>query len=105
VQKYVSPIDYVRSGLVVHVSQSTWNKLSDKERKALLDAVEPTDKYASGRNDEQVALAIKRVQEEGMIILKPDIKAFERTAEAIVKEKLDGDLWPAGLYEKIRAMD
>jgi TRAP-type transport system periplasmic protein len=105
VQKYVSPIDYVRSGLMVLVSQSTWNKLGDKERKAVLEAVDPTDKWASKQNDEVVAMSIKGVQEKGMVILQPDIEAFKRTAAVAVKEKLDGQVWPAGLYEKIRAMD
>ena len=40
-----------------------------------------------------------------MEILEPDIEAFKSTAAKTVKEKLDGDVWPAGLYEKIRAMD
>ncbi len=105
VQKYVSPIDYVRSGLMVLVSQSTWNKLSDAEQKALLDAVAPTDEWASKKNDEVVAMSIKGVQEKGMVILEPDIEAFKRTAAEIIREKLDGEAWPAGLYEKIRAMD
>ena len=105
VQKYVTPIDYVRSGLLVLISQSTWNKLNDKEQKALLEAVDPTDKWASKRNDEVVAASIKGVQEKGMIILQPDLEAFKRTAAVAVKEKLDGEIWPAGLYDKIRAMD
>ena len=45
------------------------------------------------------------VKEKGMVILEPDIDAFKSTAAKIVKEKLDGSVWPAGLYEKIRAMD
>ena len=105
VQKYVTPINYVRSGLLVLISQSTWNKLNDKEQKALLEAVDPTDKWASKRNDEVVAASIKGVQEKGMIILQPDLEAFKRTAAVAVKEKLDGKIWPAGLYDKIRAMD
>jgi TRAP-type C4-dicarboxylate transport system substrate-binding protein len=105
VQKYVSPINYIRSGLVVVASESVWKKLSDKEQKALIAALEPTDKWASRRNDEIVAKSIKGVQEKGMIILEPDIEAFKRTAAVAVKEKLDGKVWPAGLYEKVKAMD
>ena len=105
VQKYVSPINYIRSGLVVIMSESVWKKLSEKEQKALLSATEPTDKWASKRNDEIVAKSIKGVQDKGMIILEPDIEAFKRTAAIAVKEKLDGKVWPAGLYEKVKALD
>ena len=105
VQKYVSPINYIRSGLVIIMSKSVWKKLSKKEQKALIAATEPTDKWASKRNNEIVARSIKGIKEKGMIILDPDIEAFKRTATIAVKEKLDGKVWPAGLYDKIRAMD
>lgn len=105
VQKYVSPINYIRSGLIVVVSEAVWKKLSENERKALFAAVEPTDVWASKRNDDIVAKSIEGVKEKGMVILEPDIDAFKRTAAVAVKEKLDGQVWPAGLYEKVRAMD
>ena len=105
VQKYVSPINYIRSGIIIIASASVWNKLSKNEQKALIDALEPTEKWASKRNDEIVAKSIIGVKEKGMIILEPDVEAFKQSAAVIVKEKLDGKLWPAGLYEKIRAMD
>ncbi len=105
VQKYVSPINYIRSGLVVVVSNKVWKKLTPDEQKALLDACGPTDEWASKRNDDIVAKSIAGVKEKGMVILEPDIDSFKSTAAEIVKEKLDGSVWPAGLYEKVRAMD
>ncbi len=105
VQKYVSPIDYIRSALMVIVSTKTWNKLDPAQQKALLEACGPTDKWATGRNDQIVAKSIKGVQEKGMILVKPDLAAFRSSAAKVVKEKMDGKLWPAGLYDKIKALD
>ncbi len=105
VQKYVSPIDYIRSGLIILVSEATWKKLDDKERNALLDACGPTDQFATKLNDETVAKAIQGVEEKGMVIVKPDIEAFKRTAAKAIQEQLDGKLWPQGLYDKVRAME
>lgn len=105
VQKYVSPINYVRAVLVVVVSEKIWKKLTPDEQKALLDACAPAEKLASKYNDEIIAKSIAGVQEKGMVILEPDVEAFKRTAEKIVKEKLDGKVWPAGLYDKVRALD
>jgi tripartite ATP-independent transporter DctP family solute receptor len=105
VQKYVSPIDYIRSGLIILVSEATWKKLNDKERKALMDACGPTDQFATKLNDGNVAQAMKGVVEKGMVILKPDVDAFKTTAAKAIKEQLDGTLWPAGLYDKVRAME
>jgi len=105
VQKYVSPINYIRSGLVVVVSDMVWKKLTPDEQKALLDACAPTDEWASKRNDDIVAKSIVGIKEKGMVILEPEIEAFKSTAAKTVKEKLDGTVWPAGLYEKVRAME
>jgi TRAP-type C4-dicarboxylate transport system substrate-binding protein len=104
VQKYVSPINYIRSGLIVLVSQKTWDKLNDKEKKALLDATGPTDDWASPRNEQIMKKSIKGVQEKGMILLKPNVEAFRKTAAKAIREELDGKLWPAGLYDKVRAI-
>jgi len=105
VQKFVSPIDYVRQGLIILISRSDWDSLDPEGQRALSDAIEPTEKWANNQNEENMAKAIRGVQEKGMVILKPDLDAFKKTAaEAIIKE-LDGNLWPAGMYDKIRAME
>ncbi len=104
VQKFVSPINYIRSGLIILCSEATWKKLSPEEKKALLKACPPTDKWATQLNDETVAKSIKGVQEKGMIILEPDIEAFKKTAAEAIRKELDGKLWPAGLYDKVRAL-
>jgi len=105
VQKFVSPIDYVRQGLIILVSRSVWDGLDPEEQQALSGAMEPTEKWSNNQNEEIMAKAAQAIQEKGMVILKPDLDAFKKTAaEAIVKE-LDGTMWSAGLYDKIRAME
>jgi len=105
VQKYVTPIDYIRQGLIILISRATWDKLNPEEQKALLDAIEPTCKWGNKENEEILEKSIKGVQEKGMIILKPDLEAFKTTAANAINNELDGKLWPAGLYNKIQAME
>lgn len=104
VQKYVSPIDYIRSALMLIISDKVWKKLSPAEQKALLAACATTEKWATARNDVIVAKSIKGVREKGMIVLKPDMQAFRKSVAKAVKEDMDGKLWPAGLYHKINTM-
>ncbi len=104
VQKYVSPIDYIRSALMVVISTKVWNKLSPAEQKALSEACGPTDQWATKRNEELVAKSIEGVKTKGMEMIEPDLAAFETSAAQVVKEKMDGKLWPAGLYDKIQAL-
>jgi TRAP-type C4-dicarboxylate transport system substrate-binding protein len=105
VQKYVTPIDYIRQGLIILISKATWEKLDPKEKKALLDAIGPACKWGNKENEEIMEKSIKGVREKGMIILKPDLEAFKTTAAHAINNELDGKLWPAGLYDKIRAME
>lgn len=105
VQKYVSPIDYLQQGLIFLISQVTWEQLTPEDRAALLDALAPTSRWANEQNAETMTKSVKGVEEKGMIILKPDIEAFKATAAQAIKGELDGKLWPAGLYEKIQAME
>ena len=104
VQKYVSPIDYIRSGLILLVSAKTWEKLSPAEQEAMLKACEPTDVWATAQTEASVETAQKGVVEKGMVILEPNVEAFKAIAIKTINEKLDGDLWPAGLYDQVRAM-
>ena len=104
VQKYVSPIDYVRQGLIILISRSVWDGLDPKQQKALAGAMQPTEKWCNQRNEEITAKAVKGVKDKGMVILKPDLKAFKKTAAQAINKELDGRLWPKGLYDKIRAM-
>ncbi len=104
VQKYVSPINYIRSGLIILVSEATWKKLSSQERSALLGAIQPTEEWGTVRTNQMVERAKQGVVEKGMVILHPDLEAFKAIAVKTINEKLDGSLWPAGLYDKVRAM-
>ena len=105
VQKYVSPIDYVRSALMVIISAKVWEKLDPKEQKALQDALAPTDDWSTKRTDKMVADAVEGIKKNGMEVIEPDLAAFSSSAAGIVKDKMDGKLWSAGLYEKIKALD
>ena len=104
VQKYVSPINYIRSGLIVLISQATWKKLDDAEKDALLKACAPADEWGTAKTEQMVQQAISGVVEKGMTILEPDVEAFKAIAVKTINEKLDGSLWPKGLYDEIRAM-
>jgi tripartite ATP-independent transporter DctP family solute receptor len=105
VQKFVSPIDYVRQGLIILISRSVWDGLDPEAQRALSDAMAPTEKWSNNDNEEMMAKAIKGAQEKGMVILKPDLNAFKKTAAEAITKELDGNMWPAGLYDKIRAME
>jgi tripartite ATP-independent transporter DctP family solute receptor len=103
VQKYVTKIDYVQSGLMVLVSADRWARLTPAQQKALLDAVPETEGWASKMTNDGAAQSIDVLRKHGMEIIEPDLAPFRKlAAESLAK--FDGDLWSSGLRERIQAV-
>jgi len=103
VQKYVTKIDYIQSGLMVLISADRWSRLGPAQQKALLDAAAETEAWASPMTNEGAAKSIEFLRKQGMEIVEPDLAPFKKlAAEALAK--FDGDLWSTGLLEKVQAV-
>jgi tripartite ATP-independent transporter DctP family solute receptor len=103
VQKYVTKIDYVQSGLMVLVSADRWARLTPGQQKALLDGAPETEAWASKMTNDGAAQSIEVLRKQGMEIIEPDLAPFRKlAAESLAK--FDGDLWSRGLLERIQAV-
>jgi tripartite ATP-independent transporter DctP family solute receptor len=103
VQKYVTKIDYVQSGLMVLVSADRWARLTPTQQKALLEAAPETEAWASKMTNDGAAQSIDVLRKQGMEIIEPDLAPFRKlAAESLTK--FDGDLWARGLLERIQAV-
>ena len=101
VQKYVNQTEHVRSWIYLAISEITWNKLSEADQKALLEAAKTAQKY-----EREVFLADetqlqKTLEEKGMTFVPVDQKAFAEKAKAAVLESAAKDIRP--IIEKIFA--
>lgn len=103
VQKYVTKIDYVQSGLMVLISADRWSRLGPAQQKALLEAAAETEAWASPMTNESAAKSIAFLKQQGVEIVEPDLTPFRKAAAAALA-KFDGDLWSKGLLEKIQAV-
>jgi TRAP-type C4-dicarboxylate transport system substrate-binding protein len=103
VQKYVTKIDYVQSGLMVLIAADRWSRLTPAQRTALEEAAVETEAWASKTTNDGAAQSIEFLKKQGMEIVEPDLAPFKKlAAEALAK--FDGDLWSKGLAEKIQAV-
>jgi tripartite ATP-independent transporter DctP family solute receptor len=103
VQKYVTRLDYIQSGLMVLASADRWNRLSPAQQQALVAAAGETEPWASRMTHDSAAASIDIIKKHGMEIIEPDLAPFKRlAAEALAK--LDGELWSKGTLEKIQAV-
>jgi tripartite ATP-independent transporter DctP family solute receptor len=103
VQKYVTRLDYIQSGLMVLASADRWNRLSPAQQQAVVAAVGETEPWASRMTHDSAAASIDIIKKHGMEVIEPDLAPFKRlAAEALAK--LDGELWSKGTLEKIQAV-
>jgi TRAP-type transport system periplasmic protein len=101
VQKYVTKIDYVQSGLMVLISAGRWGRLPPAQQKALVEAASETETWASKMTNDGAAQSIELLRKQGMEIIEPDLGPFKKVAsEALAK--FDGELWSKGLLDKIQ---
>ncbi len=103
IQPYYSELNYVQQAAVMVSSAKTWDKLTDEQKAWVEQAVKET---LDGFSEELVGeyeAAKKSMEEGGVTFADVDIEDFRNTAAEAVK-KMDGELFSAGLYEKIRAL-
>lgn len=102
VQEYFIHLDHIRAGLGGFLNLDKWNSLPDDVKAGILKAAEETAMYVNQYVEDEVPVAAKECQENGMTILRPDLTPFKEMAEETTR-KFDGDLWEKGLVEKVRA--
>jgi TRAP-type transport system periplasmic protein len=103
VQKYFMPINYAYSGVGLWLSGRKWASLTPQQQEWVIAAAAATDAKANAAYKAEVAELFDQAAKKGMIVVEPDIEAFRKLARPMIDEK-DGKAWPAGLYDKIRAL-
>ena len=103
VTTYYMELEYIQQGNILYASSVTWDKLSD-EQKGWLEAGRAAahERFNNDLSVEYEGLK-KQAIEDGVTFIDADIQSF-RDAAAVVAAQMDGELWSAGLYEKIAAL-
>ena len=103
VARYYAIADQVHSLYGWYMSEKAWNKIPEKYRKIFVEE-------AKTAGDLETELGIQRQIDDLNTMLKAGVRvtipnrfAFREASKDVYKE-FEGKLWPAGLVEKIRAM-
>lgn len=103
VQKFYSAIDYMHSGIGVWMSGKRWDALTAEQKTWATEAAARTFAENKVLFPKQLAEAVAKAKAAGMTFVEPDRAAF-RTAARPMIDKLDGKLWPKGLYDRINKL-
>lgn len=103
VAKHWSATDHVTEVLAFFASEQIWKQLSEEDRALVHKAATEAGLVATELGRELDANGRKELEAAGVTYTVPDKDAF-RAALANVHKPYDGQLWPAGMVERIREM-
>lgn len=101
VQKYLILTEHVRSTVGLFMSKKGWDKLTPAQREIVQKKTTEAGAYFSELVNAYDASSMKRLQEKGMTVIKPDLAEFGRIAHE-VNQRFDGDLWDKGLLKALQ---
>ncbi|WP_159590591.1 TRAP transporter substrate-binding protein [Chelativorans xinjiangense] len=101
VQKNVNLTEHVRSWIYLTISEVTWNKLSDEDKEAVMEAANRAQEYERElfmADEEKLA---NTLQEKGMTFVEVDQEAFAAKAKDAVLANVNEEIRP--VVEKLFA--
>ena len=94
VQSHVNLTEHVRSWIYLTISELTWNKLSEEDREAVMEAARRAQDYERElflADEERLATVL---QEKGMTFVEVDKDAFAAKAKDAVLANVNADIRP-----------
>ena len=101
VQKYLILTAHVRGNGWMVASEQFWQGLDAEDQQLLQQAATDAATFADGKVAEQEVELVGKLQEEGMVVVEPDVRAFSDTVWEQVPPKFEDD-WKEGLLEQIQ---
>ncbi|WP_392664973.1 TRAP transporter substrate-binding protein [Amaricoccus sp. B4] len=94
VQKFVNKTEHVRSWIYLTISEMTWSRLSDADKKAVMQAAQTAQAYERELflADEQSLVGV--LEEKGMTFVDSDKAAFASKAKDAVIANVDAEIRP-----------
>jgi TRAP-type transport system periplasmic protein len=94
VQSHVNLTEHVRSWIYLTVSELTWNKLSDEDKEAVMEAARRAQEYERELFLEDEERLAKELQDRGMTFVEIDQAAFAAKAKDAVLANVNDEIRP-----------
>lgn len=106
VQDYYLRTDYIRDIETFYASPDFWDDLPEEDKQIILDASEEAGELVTELTGQQLAQAYETLRANMTVIEEPELNlpAIREELEGVF-EDWDGDKWPAGTLDEIRALD
>jgi TRAP-type transport system periplasmic protein len=105
VAKYIVPTGHIRSSIVFAMNNAKWQKLTPKNQKLLMQAIQAGKDFYTNQAEAELAAVRKKMTAEGAVFLPPiDIKGFQAKLAVTAKEQEAAGAWTAGMWDRIQAI-
>ena len=107
VQKYAIETNHQLNAIPFAISEKSWSTLSTDDQAAIERATDEAMDIISALTHQFEAEIAEKLKAKGMIIVPHSelaINEFKQSVRQSVKAKFDGKVWPAGLMEKVLAI-
>ncbi len=94
VQSYVNKTEHVRSWIYLTISELTWNKLSEEDQKAVMDAAAAAQAYERELFLADEKQLVGELQDKGMTFVEVDGAAFQAKAKDAVLANVSDEIKP-----------
>ena len=103
VTKYYSPLNQTYEVSAYYMNEKLWQQLTPAEKEIMIKAAKAGGEAMTKAGEELEKQGIEIMKQHGLTMSEPDRDAFKEALKDIYKP-YDGKLWPAGLVDKIQAM-
>ncbi len=94
VQSHVNLTDHVRSWIYLTIAESTWNKLSEDDQAAVMEAASRAQAYERELFEKSLADDRAFLEEKGMTFVEVDAAAFQAAAKDAVLANVNDEIKP-----------
>lgn len=94
VQSHVNLTDHVRSWIYLTIAESTWNKLSEEDQAAVMEAAARAQAYERELFETSLAEDRAFLEEKGMTFVEVDAAAFQAAAKDAVLANVNDEIKP-----------
>lgn len=104
VTKQVALTDHLVDAVFLSLAGSTWNKLDDKQKAAVMNAAKAAVRFNNENRIKEEAQLADFFKSQGLKVYKPDVEAFRQQVQ---KAYLESDLsksWPQGMVDRVNAI-
>ena len=94
VQSHVNLTDHVRSWIYLTIAEATWNKLSEEDQAAVMEAAGRAQAYERELFEQSLADDRAFLEEKGMTFVEVDAAAFQAAAKDAVLANVNDEIKP-----------